>query len=377
MQTTDMPGEAHLSAGDTSRQQQQERQHPPAAACVPRVSYSPSTPGACPHNHRHRGTSETDVAKSGADAAVSRGRSKPSARALDDRTILSPSFTTPSEKLPVSATFASSKSRSSSAPPGRRLHHKAVRVSDYKREKAEDGVAVGRDVTILGLPAYGHRVELINTINNNKGTGVAGETGCGKTIQVPQYLLETPKHMQQPHQNPFCHYGHCHQGLAADPLLMDFTHVLIDEVHERTEQIDVLLAIFKDILAEREKKLSVVLLSATIQEHVISEYFDEAPVCFIRGTTYPVAVRYLEVKSTCRTGFVFRTGRAQLSMQDILEDTSYLLLRQPLCLQGLWSDEDDNLSVPEGPTEHRFRHQRNTVSRRRPPTATVNTRGKR
>jgi len=75
--------------------------------------------------------------------------------------------------------------------------------------------------------------------------------------------------------------------------LKDITHIVLDEVHERTIDSDFLLIVLKKLMARR-RDLKVVLMSATVDAERFSRYLEGAPVLTVPGRTYPVEVKYLE-----------------------------------------------------------------------------------
>lgn len=75
--------------------------------------------------------------------------------------------------------------------------------------------------------------------------------------------------------------------------LQDVTHIVLDEVHERTIDSDFLLIVLRKLMLRRPN-LKVVLMSATVDADRFSEYLDGASVLNVPGRTYPVQVRYLE-----------------------------------------------------------------------------------
>ncbi|KAI0257581.1 P-loop containing nucleoside triphosphate hydrolase protein [Lactifluus subvellereus] len=79
------------------------------------------------------------------------------------------------------------------------------------------------------------------------------------------------------------------KGVAFD----EITHIVIDEVHERSIESDFLLIVLKALLVQRPD-LRVVLMSATIDSEKISRYFGDCPVIHVPGRTFPVNVKYLE-----------------------------------------------------------------------------------
>lgn len=78
-----------------------------------------------------------------------------------------------------------------------------------------------------------------------------------------------------------------------DPLLADISHIVFDEVHERTMDGDLLLVLLKDLLAKRPD-VKVILMSATLDANAFATYFNGAPVLMIPGFTHPVEDVYLE-----------------------------------------------------------------------------------
>ncbi|QQP35127.1 DEAH (AspGluAlaAsp/His) box polypeptide 57, partial [Caligus rogercresseyi] len=95
----------------------------------------------------------------------------------------------------------------------------------------------------------------------------------------------------------FCTTGILLRRLEADAQLKDVTHVLVDEVHERSEESDFLLLILKDLLVKR-KDLKIILMSATLNAGLFVNYFANVlplpPVVDIPGRTFPVKQLFLE-----------------------------------------------------------------------------------
>lgn len=75
--------------------------------------------------------------------------------------------------------------------------------------------------------------------------------------------------------------------------LREITHLVLDEVHERSIDSDFLLIVLKRLLTQR-RDLKVVLMSATVDAERFSRYLGEAPVLNVPGRTFPVEVRFLE-----------------------------------------------------------------------------------
>lgn len=199
------------------------------------------------------------------------------------------------------------------------------------------------------LPIWQQMPEILNIIDNNQVIVISGETGCGKSTQVPQFILDdwllkinsnsTTINYQQKHYEiictqprrlsaigvakrvaqerddqigniigyqirlenkisiltrlTFCTIGILLQRLHSDPYLNSISHIIIDEVHERSQESDFLLMILKNILPKRQD-LKVILMSATINAEIFSKYFNSIPVINIPGRTFPVEQIFLE-----------------------------------------------------------------------------------
>ncbi|KAI5068622.1 hypothetical protein GOP47_0016967 [Adiantum capillus-veneris] len=190
------------------------------------------------------------------------------------------------------------------------------------------------------LPAYKERDSFLLAVKRHQVLVVSGETGCGKTTQLPQYILESEIQAgqggscniicTQPRRISaisvaervavergeqlgesvgykvrlegmrgmstrllFCTTGILLRKLMADPDLKGVSHVIVDEIHERGMNEDFLLVVLKDLLVRR-KDLRVVLMSATLNAKLFSSFFDGAPLLHISGFTYPVNIHFLE-----------------------------------------------------------------------------------
>ncbi|XP_022219578.1 probable ATP-dependent RNA helicase spindle-E [Drosophila obscura] len=173
---------------------------------------------------------------------------------------------------------------------------------------------------VKGLPIYAKREEIINAINENPVVILKGETGCGKTTQVPQYILDEgfkskqycnivvtqPRRIaamsianrvsQERKWEPgtvcsyqvglhrqrtafadtrilYCTTGVLLNSLIANKTLTHYTHIVLDEVHERDQEMDFLLIVIRRLLATNSRHVKVILMSATIDPRELSDYF--------------------------------------------------------------------------------------------------------
>ena len=185
------------------------------------------------------------------------------------------------------------------------------------------------------LPIYKHKQKILKTIEENSITILVGETGSGKTTQLPQYLNESgyTNNMKkigitQPRRVAAmsvasrvsveldCLLGHevgynirfenCTRentiikfltdGMLLkefldDPELNDYSVIIIDEAHERTISSDILLSLLKD-LTKLRKDLRLIVASATLDAYKFSTFFDNAPVVKVPGRRYDVDIYY-------------------------------------------------------------------------------------
>ncbi|KAG9314147.1 P-loop containing nucleoside triphosphate hydrolase protein [Chiua virens] len=188
------------------------------------------------------------------------------------------------------------------------------------------------------LPAFSAKDHFLDALDKHKAVVVVGETGCGKTTQLPQFILDSliqsgggskasiivtqPRRISaisvaarvsgeraddgsvgyairgESKQDKrtkllFCTTGVLLRRLGSGDKLQNVTHVVVDEVHERSVDGDFLLLELRELLS-KHAGLKVVLMSATINHEVFVKYFDNAPLLTIPGFTHPVEDRYLE-----------------------------------------------------------------------------------
>ncbi|PQJ66994.1 ATP-dependent RNA helicase HrpA [Photobacterium angustum] len=187
------------------------------------------------------------------------------------------------------------------------------------------------------LPVSQKKDDIAEAILNNQVVIVAGETGSGKTTQLPKICLEIGRgtHGMIGHTQPRrlaarsvasriaeemeCEMGshvgykvrfndqvseHSHVKLMTDGILLaeiqhdrflsQYDTIIIDEAHERSLNIDFIMGYLRELLPKRPD-LKVIITSATIDPERFSKHFNNAPIIEVSGRTYPVEVRYRPV----------------------------------------------------------------------------------
>ncbi|KAK6157006.1 hypothetical protein DH2020_011254 [Rehmannia glutinosa] len=199
------------------------------------------------------------------------------------------------------------------------------------------------------LPIAEVKDDILHLLEENNVVVISGETGCGKTTQVPQYILDNmieagcggrcnivctqPRRIaaisvaervaderceSSPGSNDslvgyqvrldsarnertkllFCTTGILLRMISGNKDLADISHVIVDEVHERSLLGDFLLIVLKNMIEKQsacsKSKLKVILMSATVDSRMFSQYFGNCPVVTAQGRTHPVSTQFLE-----------------------------------------------------------------------------------
>ncbi|MBI3043536.1 MAG: ATP-dependent RNA helicase HrpA [Betaproteobacteria bacterium] len=218
------------------------------------------------------------------------------------------------------------------------------------------------------LPVVARREEIARAIAENPIVIVCGETGSGKTTQLPKICLELGRGVAgmightQPRriaartvaariaselQSPLGHAvgykvrfadkisadsyikvmtdGILLAETQSDRLLSAYDTLIIDEAHERSLNIDFLLGYVKELLQDgknRRPDLKLIVTSATIDAERFSKHFGGAPVVEVSGRLYPVEVRYRPLAGRGEE-------QEEQDMVDAVLDAAEDLLRQP------------------------------------------------
>jgi HrpA-like RNA helicase len=120
----------------------------------------------------------------------------------------------------------------------------------------------------------------------------------------------------------FCTTGVILRRLVEDPTLKGISHVIVDEVHERQWQIDVLLVSLRALLQGTRSDLKVVLMSATLDADLFRSFFGGAPLVTVPGRTFPVATYHLEDILEATNHIIEEHSRYALRQYDARETVS-------------------------------------------------------
>ncbi|MCI4410540.1 MAG: ATP-dependent RNA helicase HrpA [Thiotrichales bacterium] len=219
---------------------------------------------------------------------------------------------------------------------------KKVPAVDHKKDLLthHKPAAVARELPLAqlqfddNLPVVQRAEEIITAIRSNQVVVLAGETGSGKTTQLPKLAMLAGRGkfgriaLTQPRrlaartvaarlaeelQSPLGEWvgvkvrfhqqiadntaikvltdGMLLAEIAGDRLLSEYDTIIVDEAHERSLNIDFLLGYLRQLKVQRPE-LHIIVTSATIDLERFSEFFDGAPIISVSGRTYPVEVRY-------------------------------------------------------------------------------------
>ncbi|XP_015171720.1 PREDICTED: probable ATP-dependent RNA helicase spindle-E [Polistes dominula] len=232
---------------------------------------------------------------------------------------------------------------------------------------------------------------IISMIDTNSVVIIEGPTGCGKTTQVPQYILDScykkkahcniivtqprriaassiAKRVSQERKWPlgtlvgykigmmnctskdtrltYCTTGVLLQRLVYKKHMLEFTHIILDEVHERDQEMDFLLVVIRKLLRTNSRNVKVVLMSATFNVDKFANYFsspvgnklEPAPVISVdKQSLYNTKVYYL-----CQLGMIGDLPKVSQNEPKITKNLMNLCVRIIIVLDELDMKVGDN-----------------------------------
>jgi HrpA-like RNA helicase len=248
------------------------------------------------------------------------------------------------------------------------------------------------------LPIHAYRDQLIDSVSKYATTIVVGETGSGKSTQLPQFLVQSGRWKSvvctQPRRVAAVtvakrvaeEYG-CEVGkevgysirfedctssitkikfatdgvllreLMSDPNLARYNVVILDEAHERSLQTDILMGLLRQ-LQDRRQDLKIIIMSATLDTEMFANFFQSPNILTIPGRQFPVEVFYLKKEEKDVVEAIMLTC-LQIHMDEA--DNGGVLVFLP--------GQDDIEALQHLLTEH----LPNVVSKLKPPVGSVTT----
>jgi len=207
---------------------------------------------------------------------------------------------------------------------------KKIKPKKYRRFSRPANISFNPD-----LPITSKKQDIINAIKNNKVVIISGETGSGKTTQIPKFCLEAGQGINavigctQPRRiaaitvakriaeelnesigrsvgykirfDDKTRGQNCIKIMTdgillaetqRDRFLNEYDTIIVDEAHERSLNIDFTLGILRDLVKKRND-LKLIITSATIDTQKFSKAFDNAPIIEVTGRMYPVETIYM------------------------------------------------------------------------------------
>ncbi|KAG9342393.1 hypothetical protein JZ751_016395 [Albula glossodonta] len=189
----------------------------------------------------------------------------------------------------------------------------------------------------LQLPVWEYRERFSDILTRHQSFVLVGETGSGKTTQIPQWCVDMVRALPGPKRGVACtqprrvaamsvaqrvademdvmlgqevgysiRFEDCSSAKTIlkymtdgmllreamnDPLLERYGVIILDEAHERTLATDILMGVLKEVVRQRTD-LKVIVMSATLDAGKFQVYFDSCPLLTIPGRTHPVEIFY-------------------------------------------------------------------------------------
>lgn len=277
--------------------------------------------------------------------------------------------------------------------PGRDLESNAELIQERWLNKTRQETYQSIQPYRRSLPVFSYKDVILSACTENQVTIICADTGAGKSTQIPAYLLEAQLAqgrnvnilVTQPRRISaisiarrvseelgearedlgttrsmvgyairlesktssstritFATTGVLLRMLQDSPDLDRLDYLVLDEVHERTMDLDLLFIVLKQLLLRRSA-IKIVLMSATVDATKFSKYFDNAPVLDIPGRTFPVEVGFLEDAIEVTNKLDLKSSSETLSGSDYDSAAEVAPLDEiPVALPNEYSKETKN-----------------------------------
>uniref|UniRef100_A0A7E4UQG1 RNA helicase n=1 Tax=Panagrellus redivivus TaxID=6233 RepID=A0A7E4UQG1_PANRE len=253
------------------------------------------------------------------------------------------------------------------------------------------------------LPVWDYRLQFFDMLDKNQCITLVGETGSGKTTQIPQWCAQYAKQRStldkklqvactQPRRVAamsvatrvaqemdvqlgqevgysirfedcisertvlkYCTDGMLLREAMTSPLLDQYAVIILDEAHERTLATDILMGLLKEV-KQRRADVKIVIMSATLDAGKFQEYFDGCPLMSVPGRTFPVEIFYTQqaerdyFEATIRTVIQIHACEETagdilvfLTGQDEIEEACKRIRRE---VQNMGADVGELLCIP-------------------------------
>ncbi|ETN40058.1 uncharacterized protein HMPREF1541_04333 [Cyphellophora europaea CBS 101466] len=155
----------------------------------------------------------------------------------------------------------------------------------------EQQLSAGRDIRILVTqPRRISAISLARRISQEIGEG---RNDLGTSKSLIGYAIRLESKTSESTRLTFATTGVLLRMLETSPTLEGLDYLILDEVHERSMEMDLAFIALRRLLQVRPG-LKIILMSATVNAQQFSQYFEGAPVLDVEGRTFPVTVKYLE-----------------------------------------------------------------------------------
>jgi ATP-dependent RNA helicase DHX29 len=276
--------------------------------------------------------------------------------------------------------------------------------TDFERRRASQAYQHMRKSRET-LPIASFREQIISTLESSQIMVLSGETGCGKSTQLPSFILEDQLSKGLPckifvteprrisaislAQRVSQELGDAAGAMGSNSSLVgysirleskvsaatrlafvtngialrmlesgsnsggngkstafdDITHIIVDEVHERSIESDFLLIVLRSLMQQR-KDLKVILMSATLDAEKISGFFGGCPCLSVPGRTFPVQVNYLEDAVELAGWHIDESSQYAVRARNAKTSTTQLEWNEDIAKPDDGSDDDEETQDP-------------------------------